>query len=187
MAEALSADEAGGVLAYWFETLDAKARFAKNDDVDAEIRARFEPLWRRLAAVTNVGDLVPSPDQALAAIIVLDQLPRNMFRGTPLAFASDSLALAAAGFAVDRGHDARVSPERRLFFYLPFEHSESMGDQNRSVELIGALGNPELNRYAVAHRDIIARFGRFPHRNAVLGRPSTPEEVEFLKQPGSGF
>jgi uncharacterized protein (DUF924 family) len=120
-------------------------------------------------------------------VIVLDQFPRNMFRGTPLAFATDHLALAVASEAIARGFDNVLDKHRRLFIYLPFEHSEKLDDQHRAVELISNLGDEELLQYAVAHRDIITRFGRFPHRNGILGRPSTTEEVEFLKQPGSAF
>jgi uncharacterized protein (DUF924 family) len=114
-----------------------------------------------------------------------------MFRGTPRAFATDRLALQAARHAVGRGYDQGLLPVERLFIYLPFEHSEALEDQERACELCRPLAAfPETDdafRYAVAHRDIIARFGRFPHRNAIFGRASTPEELEFLRQPGSGF
>jgi uncharacterized protein (DUF924 family) len=136
----------------------------------------------------DFNQALSSPEQALATVIVLDQFPRNMFRGSPRAFAADPLALGVAREAVARGIDTRVGPiERRVFFYLPFEHSEDLADQNRSVELMRTLGDPEFDKYADAHRVIIERFGRFPHRNAVLGRISTPEEIAFLNGPNSSF
>jgi uncharacterized protein (DUF924 family) len=124
---------------------------------------------------------------ALATLIVLDQFSRNMFRGSAKAFAADGSALALPRAAVDAGLDRQLDTEARLFIYLPFEHSEDLRDQTRSVELIAALDNPEWDRYAIAHRDIIERFGRFPHRNEALGRASTDEETAFLEQPGSSF
>src|SRR5690606_3872859 len=128
-----------------------------------------------------------TPRRALAPLIVLDQFSRNMFRGSSKAFAADHIALAVARAAVDASLDTQLDPAARLFVYLPFEHSEDMADQNRSVALIAALGNAEWDRYAIAHRDIIERFGRFPHRNEALSRASTDEEVAFLTQPGSSF
>jgi uncharacterized protein (DUF924 family) len=114
-----------------------------------------------------------------------------MFRGSPRAFATDALALDAASHAVAHGHDRGMQPLERMFVYLPFEHAESLEAQGRCCELMAALAGfaetADVPRYAIAHRDIIARFGRFPHRNAALGRASTPEEIEFLKTPGSGF
>ena len=127
-----------------------------------------------------------APESCLALVILLDQFPRNMFRGTGRAFAADALARAAAQTIVGRGWDRKMSTDERSFAYLPFEHSESLADQQRCCELMRPLGG-ETYRYALRHREIIARFGRFPHRNAALGRDSTPEEIEFLKTPGSGF
>ena len=125
-------------------------------------------------------------ETALAAVIGCDQFPRNMFRGTPRAFATDAKALALAEDAIALGFDARVPVVRRQFFYLPFEHAEDRQAQARSVALFAPLGEESL-RWAQAHKAIIDRFGRFPHRNAILGRASTPEETEFLGQPGSSF
>ena len=124
---------------------------------------------------------------ALAAIVVFDQMPRNMFRGSPRAFATDEKALAIADAAIARGFDAGLTRDERMFCYLPFEHAEDREAQARCVALMSALGDPELTKWAEAHKAVIARFGRFPHRNAVLGRTSTPEEIEFLKRPGSSF
>jgi uncharacterized protein (DUF924 family) len=176
------------VLSFWFETLDQKGRFAKNDAVDTQIVSRFASVYERLSPALDIDRALSSPEQALASVIVLDQFPRNMFRGSPNAFATDPLALRLAREAVANGVDTRVEPRsRRVFLYLPFEHSEDLADQQRSVELMRTLGDPEFDRYAEAHRVIIERFGRFPHRNAVLGRPSTREEIEFLKGPNSSF
>jgi uncharacterized protein (DUF924 family) len=178
----------GEVLAFWFETLDQKGRFAKNDAVDAEITTRFLAIYDRLSSSLDFNQALSSPEQALATVIVLDQFPRNMFRGSPRAFATDPLALTLAKEAVARGIDARITPiERRVFVYLPFEHSEILADQHRSVELMRTLGDAEFDKYAEAHRVIIERFGRFPHRNLVLGRVSTPEEIAFLNGPNSSF
>jgi uncharacterized protein (DUF924 family) len=119
-------------------------------------------------------------------VIVLDQFPRNMFRGSARAFATDALALAAARSAVERGFDRLLSPTERTFVYLPFEHAEDLASQRRALALFRAR-DPDNVEYARRHYRIIARFGRFPHRNAILGRESTAEEIEFLKRPGSSF
>jgi len=176
------------VLDFWFDpALDAAQRnkrwFAKDAAFDAEIRRRFLPLYEE-AAAGRLASWMESPRSALALVVVLDQFPRNMFRGEARAFAADELARDAAGALLSRLDD--LSPEERLFACLPYEHSESMADQDLACELIAPLG-AELFRYAERHREIIQRFGRFPHRNAALGRASTAEEIEFLKLPGSGF
>ncbi|CCQ75035.1 DUF924 family protein [Magnetospira sp. QH-2] len=160
--------------------------FIKSDETDETLRTRFGDLAERAAK----GDLDPwseTPRGALALILLLDQLPRNLHRGDPKAFAQDSHARAVARRALAMGHDRPFGKYGRLFFYLPFEHSEILADQDDCLRLVEDLRDPDLYQYAVAHRDIIARFGRFPHRNAVLGRPSTPEELAFLDQPGSSF
>jgi uncharacterized protein (DUF924 family) len=170
------------VLDFWFGQ-DRKAWFVKNPAFDAEIRARFLDLYERAAA----GGLEPwmdAPRSCLALTVVLDQFPRNMFRGTARAFAADGLALEAARAIVERGWDQVMSNDERTFAYLPFEHSESLDDQETSMRLFEGTENFD---WARRHWEIIRRFGRFPHRNAILGRASTPEEAEFLKQPGSGF
>lgn len=184
------------ILEFWFGAAPVvyaerrKLWFGKDAAVDAEIRRRFSGAWQRAAA----GDLArweSDAGGALALTLLLDQFPRNMFRDTPEAFASDALAQGVAGRALDRGLDRLLPPVQRLFFYLPFEHSERLEDQERSVRLSSQFrGDPELHdvyEYAVKHRDVIARFGRFPHRNAILGRESTPAEAAFLREPGSRF
>ena len=181
------------VLAFWFGTGDdygkrQKRWFEKSAAFDAEITRRFLGLYESLA---GNREWLEAPRDCLARIIVLDQFPRQMFRGTARAFAADSLALENSKLAIERGYDRELRPVEKLFVYLPLEHSEALGDQLRACELTEPLAKfPETDdvyRYACAHRDIIARFGRFPHRNAALGRVSTPEEVEFLAQPGSSF
>jgi uncharacterized protein (DUF924 family) len=176
------------VLRFWFgdgaERGKAHKRwFEKDAAFDAEVRRRFLPLYETLA---GNQEWLARADECLARIIVLDQFPRNMFRGSARAFAADPLALAAARHAVAQGYDRDLLPVERQFVYLPFEHSESLADQERACELMRPLGE-ELYDWALRHKRIIERFGRFPHRNAILGRESTPEELDFLKQPGSGF
>jgi len=177
-------DSAKGVLHFWFGE-HPKDWFVKNTAFDAEIRKRFLALHEQAAA----GRLAHWADGArgcLARIILLDQFPRNMFRGEARAFATDARARVAARAVLERGWDRQMSRSEQLFAYLPFEHSEALEDQDLSVELMKDF-EEEQRRYAERHRDIIRRFGRFPHRNGILGRQSTPAESEFLKQPGSGF
>lgn len=176
----------GDVLAFWFDGLGREAWFRKDAAVDQAIRDRFLLLYEVLTT-WPAEDALASAERALATVLVLDQFPRNMFRDTPQAFATDALARAVARGAIDRGLDGQLEVSRRVFLYLPFEHSEDAADQARAVALISALGDAEFTRYALAHQDVIERFGRFPHRNAVLGRPSTPAEQAFLREPGSSF
>lgn len=169
------------VLKFWFEELDEKQWFFSTKELDEQIRERFGSLISKLST-TPPAELSAEPRTALAAVVALDQFPRNIFRGTARAFATDNLALRIAADAVDNRLDANLSPNERLFLYLPFEHSEVSADQDRSVMLCEALGLDEPLRYAIEHRDIIRRFGRFPHRNAVLGRSSNEEELAFMKE-----
>jgi uncharacterized protein (DUF924 family) len=174
------------VLDLWFRELDPKTWFTKSDATDVLIRERGLIIHEELT-----GELPPGTHEnasaALAAVIALDQFPRNMFRGTPRAFATDPLALGLAKRAVAQSFDKAMSKDERLFLYLPFEHCEDAAAQKECVSLFAQLDDPELLRHAEAHKVIIDRFGRFPHRNAILGRASTLEELEFLKQPGSSF
>ena len=186
MGRAAAAPWADDILDFWFRELNRKAWFEKSDVTDALIRNRFLALHEQLEREVSSQSAL-DPRATLAAVIVFDQFPRNMFRGTPRAFATDPLALALARQMVDGGHDRDFSKDERMFLYLPFEHSEQPGDQAQCCALFALLDDPELLRYAQAHKDIVDRFGRFPHRNAILGRVSTPEEIEFLKQPGSSF
>ncbi len=157
--------------------------FAKSDAFDRDFEARFLKL-HEAAARHELDDWVTSPDGALALLILLDQFPRNCFRGTPRMFATDAHAREIADKAIALGHHRSASADLEVFFYLPFEHSEELADQDRCVALHADL-DAEYRKYAELHRDIIERFGRFPHRNAVLGRKTRPEEQEFLD--GGGF
>lgn len=185
--------EARGVLDFWFGAPGSvdygkprAAWFRKSAEFDALIRERFLPLYQR-AAGGQLSHWHDSPLMLLALIIVLDQFPRNLFRDSPQAFAADAMALDAARRMVTQAWDARLNSVERQFCYLPFEHAEDIGAQRECLRLFAALGNADLLTWAQKHYDIIERFGRFPHRNAVLGRADTPEESEFLKQPGSRF
>lgn len=183
------------VLLFWFGPAAERGKpqkrwFVKNQAFDREVRERFLSLYEE-AAAGKLAHLKANAADCLALIVLLDQFPRNMFRGTARAFATDALALQTARHAVDRGFDSGMLPVERMFVYLPFEHSEALADQDMACELCKPLdAHPETldaYRYAVLHRDVIQRFGRFPHRNAILGRASTPQEIEFLKGPGSSF
>jgi uncharacterized protein (DUF924 family) len=173
-------DWAKKVLSFWFEELKPEDWFQRKDATDAAIRSRFADLHRSLfqAAPSMPFD---DADTALAAILVFDQFSRNMFRGEARAFATDDLALLIARRAVERGFDSEAPAERRRFFYMPFMHSENAADQERCVALFSALPGDTV-KYAREHRDIVARFGRFPHRNRVLGREDTPAEHAFLSE-----
>ena len=173
------------VLHFWFVELPPSAWFSGDASTDALVRMRFLALHEELRRGLPPGALM-APESALAAVIALDQFPRNLYRDQPEAFAADGAALAAARRAIALGFDRMFDTTQRHFFYLPFMHAEDRVMQARSVELCTTLGDPEVLRYARLHREIVNRFGRFPHRNAVLGRPSTPEEVAFLKA-GRGF
>ncbi|HYG88518.1 MAG TPA: DUF924 family protein [Azospirillum sp.] len=176
-----SPDEAATVVDFWRDA-GPERWFAKDADFDHEFRERF--LSRHEAAAR--GELTgwnASPYERLGLVLLLDQFPRNAFRGTPRMYATDTLALHVACAAIDAGHDREVQPDLQLFFYLPFAHSENLSDQERSVALCRRLGEPNLS-HAERHRDIIRRFGRFPHRNPILRRPMTDEEQRFLDDGG---
>ena len=170
------------ILAFWRGA--GPARWYKRDDAfDAEVRRRYLGLWQK-AAAGELSSWETSDDGALALVIVLDQFPRNMFRGDIRTYASDGLALQVAHRAIERGVDARIDPALREFLYLPFNHSEHLSDQLRCIELTRAAGNAENLKWAEHHADIVRRFGRFPHRNRLLGRATTPEEQDFLDEGG---
>ena len=185
------------ILDFWFGKPDVASYgkkmsywFSKKLEFDQEIRNRFLADYEQ-AATGKLDDWKESPRSCLALILLLDQFPRNMFRGTAQAFATDSQALSAAQHAVANGFDKELLNIQRLFVYLPFEHSENIEHQRQSVQLFAALGDDPYSAtsldYAIRHLWVIERFGRFPHRNKLLGRETTPEEAEFLKQPGSSF
>ena len=178
------------VLNFWFTEHDRKAWFGKDPAFDAEIGRRFLPLHEEAAAGRLAG-WKTSPYDVLALVLALDQFPRNLFRNSPRAFACDAMAIDAARHAIDSGHDQAPRPVERSFLYLPFEHSESLDDQWRSLALIAPLAawpeTADAFSWAVRHWEIIRSFGRFPHRNAILGRDSTAAEIDFLKEPRSRF
>lgn len=167
------------VVAFWRDA-GPDRWWSKSEDFDARFRREFQATHEQAAAGRLEGWLA-TPVGALALVLLLDQFPRNCFRGEARTYATDDLALRYAKLAVDAGLDRAIEPDLRLFLYMPFMHSEDMSDQDRSVELNQALGDTD---YAVHHRSIVARFGRFPHRNAVLGRTSTPDEEAFLAAGG---
>jgi uncharacterized protein (DUF924 family) len=174
------------ILHFWFEELTREDWFNSSPELDASIRKRFAETHLTLAKHIS-EEWHETPEAFLAAIIVLDQLPRNMYRATPLAFATDGLALRQAKLAVQTGVDRKIPIERRVFVYMPYEHSEAIEDQMRCVELMETLGNEEFLDYARRHHEVIAEYGRFPHRNAILGRQSTAAEESYLAKPGAGF
>ncbi len=176
--------DAAGIVAFWRDAGMGKW-FGGGVAFDEECRARWQGA-HFAAARREHDDWMADAEGALALVLLLDQIPRNIFRGSGHAFATDPLALHYATRAIDAGFDARAEPALRFFFYLPFEHSEATADQQRAVALFTALGDPDLLGYAVAHRDVIAQFGRFPHRNAALGRLNTPGEQAWL-DAGGGF
>jgi uncharacterized protein (DUF924 family) len=186
-------DAARQVLDFWFgaPTQDGgyehRSRwFRAEPTFDSECLARFGALCA-MAAADELGGLQNSAEGSLALVLLLDQLPRNIHRGRPQAFAADGKARQVARRAIERGFDGKLSRLQRLFLYLPFEHSEDLADQDLAMRLIGSLGDEEQTYWARRHHDVIARFGRFPHRNAILGRENTAEEEAFLKNPGSSF
>jgi len=183
--EALEPAWVGEVLGFWFEQLAESNWFEKSDDLDALIRNRFLAVHELLMVDGGLG--VSTPRAMLAGVLVLDQFSRNMFRGDPRGFAADPVARRISRSAIEQGFDGAMTKEERLFLYLPFEHSEDAADQALALDLIKSLGRDDWTRYAMAHKEIIDRFGRFPHRNEVLGRRSTAEEIEFLRGPKSSF
>ncbi len=182
----MSADKIDAVLKFWFDTLSPKDWFRRDEMLDNKIVVKFGHLYEQLKSGVP-GSWLGTPQGFLAAILVLDQFPRNMFRDSPRAFATDPAALALAKEAIAKGYDMELSPEQRTFLYMPFQHAEDASDQTRSIELFTALGNPLNLDFALRHQAIIERFGRFPHRNEVLGRKSSEEELAFLQEPGSSF
>jgi uncharacterized protein (DUF924 family) len=170
------------VIAFW-RGVGPKGWFEKNPALDEDIRRRFLGL-HEAAAAGKLSGWEQNAEGALALLILLDQFPRNMFRGQARAFGTDPLAHAVAAGAIVRGFDAQTPPAMRTFFYLPFEHSEDPADQERAVAFYKAADDADGLKWAEMHADIIRRFGRFPHRNAVLGRATTPGEQAFLDSGG---
>ena len=163
------------VLKFWF-ALDKKQWWSGGPELDHRIKQNFLKLWAEKRQLP-VDAFTTDPLTALAAVVLFDQFPRNMFRGSADQFATDHLALAIAKAAVDKEYDEQLEPKERGFLYMPFQHSENLADQDRSLLLFTALGDDHQLGYAKKHHDVIARFGRFPHRNQMLGRTPRPDEV----------
>ena len=174
------------VLKFWFEECSSSDWFSRSDAFDAGLQARFG-VTLEAAAAGELDSWMQTDRGALALLIVLDQFSRNLFRGSPRSFAQDAKALDIARQLVDAGKDRQFGEFEKLFLYMPFEHSEDLPDQERCVELVGNLADKSYLEYAIAHRDVIAEFGRFPHRNGVLGREMTSAEQDYLDGGGRDF
>lgn len=174
------------VLDFWFGREVKPLWFKKSSEFDREIEQRFVDTYYQ-AAAGELSNWRDRPRDCLALIIVLDQFPRNIFRNTPRAFATDERAVELTKYGLDRNYQQDLSIDERAFLFMPLMHSENKQDQQQCVELFSKLGKENSFKFAIKHREVIDRFGRFPHRNQILGRESTPEEKEFLTQPGSSF
>lgn len=174
------------ILDFWFSPETQPNWFAKSDQFDQSLKEKFGNILEQ-ASRAELWSWRKNADGRLAEILVLDQFSRNIFRDTPRAFAQDSLALALAQEAISQDLDKQLSPEQRSFLYMPFMHSESKLIHEFALKLFQRLGNPENLEYEIKHKIIIDRFGRYPHRNQILGRESTEEELSFLTQPDSSF
>jgi uncharacterized protein (DUF924 family) len=178
--------EADELWHYWFETLGRDDWFKGDAAIDTALGARFAQLPDR-ALAGALDHWTETPTGTVALVLAVDQLPRHFWRGQARAFVGDAKARVVASVAIAKGIDEVLGRDERLFLYLPFEHSEDLGDQDRACELIKALGDPVYAEYAERHREVIRRFGRFPHRNAALGRVSTAAEEAYLADPQAGF
>ncbi|MBT9612763.1 MAG: DUF924 domain-containing protein [Burkholderiales bacterium] len=167
------------ILDFWFAEAMRSKWFASTPQLDAAIKEQFERVWEA-ALRGEWDDWLGSPDGCLALVIILDQLPLNMFRGTAKSFASEAKSRDIARHAIDQGYDKQIDSARLAFLYMPFMHSENLADQDFSVGLFEAAGLENNLRFAKHHREIVRRFGRFPHRNTILGRVSTPQELDYL-------
>ena len=174
------------VLDFWFSDRVKPLWFKKSREFDREIQETFEPLYNQ-AKTGKLLDWINIPHSTLALIIVLDQFPRNMYRQTPQAFATDTQAVELTKYALQHNYQQSLTREQQVFLYMPLMHSEDKEDQALCVKLFTQLGKEDNLKFALKHQEIIDRFGRFPHRNQILGRESTPEEKEFLTQSGSSF
>jgi len=179
--DAVTADWAAALLDFWFNKVGEEGWWAHDPKLDQQCAARFKSLWQDKQALPAEAFLERA-DDALAAVLLFDQLPRNMFRGTARAFATDELARAVARGAIAHGYDIQIGGAGRRFFYMPFQHSEDLDDQQLSLNLFEAAGDSRSLQFAREHHALIKRFGRFPHRNAVMGRNTLPEEEEAARQ-----
>jgi uncharacterized protein (DUF924 family) len=183
--DAVTADWAAALLDFWFNQVGEKGWYSHDPAIDALCAGRFSGLWDEKRNLPSEAFLERA-DEALAAVLLFDQLPRNMFRDTAQAFATDALARDIARGAIAQGYDIQIGGAGRLFFYMPFQHSEALEDQKLSLQLFEGTGDENAMRFARAHHAIIARHGRFPHRNAALGRPSRAEEGDAVDE-GAGW
>ena len=183
----MTPDEHAGyqeILDFWYSEAVRVQWFSSTPELDAEIRQRFEPVWKK-AARGELDHWKACPEGCLALVIVLDQFPLNMFRGEAISFSTEQIAVGVAQHAVDSGMDSQLPKEQLAFLYMPFMHSEKTVHQDISVKLFSDAGLEANTRFAHHHRDIVRRFGRFPHRNAILGRENTLEELEYLASDGA--
>lgn len=182
-------NEADTILNTWFVDIGPNGWFAPTPELDELLRTRFLTVYDRVALNhSEINQWLETPSSSMALVLLLDQFPRNMFRGQARSFATDALAVNVARRAIEREHDVLSPLDRRVFYYLPFEHSENLEDQELAVKLVRERANlHEYLAFAEAHRDIIQEFGRFPHRNGILGRENTPEEQAFLESGGATF
>lgn len=174
------------VIKFWFEETTFQQYWSKSDEFDNTIRTRFGDLHQK-ATTGELKHWRNSPQGALAEIVILDQFSRNIYRGLPESFASDDLALSLAKDALTKSFDEKLTTTQKIFVYMPFMHSESLEDHIRAVQLFSAEGLEYNLGFEYKHKTIIEKFGRYPHRNSILGRESTSEEIEFLSQPDSSF
>ena len=183
--DAVTADWAASILDFWFNKVGEQQWWAHDPALDRACASRYGRLWRE-KQVEKAEAFLERADDALAAVILFDQLPRNMFRGTAKAFDTDALAREVARGAIAHGYDIQIGGAGRLFFYMPFQHSEAMEDQQLSLMLFEGAADPKSLDFARKHHAVIQRFGRFPHRNAALGRKTLPEEEQAIEK-GSGW
>lgn len=179
------------ILKFWFEGIDPSLQFKKDEKLDQEIKTKFGDLLEK-AKAGELDSWKNNPESLFALIILLDQFSRNIYRNNGKAFEADKLALSIAKQGIEKGFDKQINPKRRMFFYMPFMHSENMENQEKCIELFEELAKENEKakhnlKYAKMHKDIIEKFNRFPHRNKILNRQSTKEEIEFLKTKGSSF
>lgn len=170
------------IIDFWFTPPMNQHWFTSTEQIDTDIRSRYEALWQS-AQTDTLTDWQTTPEGCLALCIVLDQFPLNMFRNSPLAFSTEAKAIEICKHAITRQWDKQLPLVQRAFLYMPLMHSENMADQEQSVALYEASGLDDNARFARHHRDIVARYGRFPHRNALLGRTSTADEIDYLNSP----
>jgi uncharacterized protein (DUF924 family) len=168
------------VIEFWYSEKMRKSWFSSTPELDNQIRDKFKALWRK-AAEGGLDEWKNSPEGCLALIIVLDQFPLNMFRGEAKSFKTEQKAIEVAKYALEKGYDRDIPAERRIFLYMPLMHSEQLEDQELSVRLFEKSNLESSLYFARHHRDLIRKFGRFPHRNAILGRECTEKEIEYLK------